>query len=154
MCNKQHQARQEWMMRNLCLAWYQASTISQTCLSLHIYLNKRVLLLQDHEGVTLGLAVAHLGILVFQTFTKINTFSWAKIRKLSFKRKKFLIKLHPEGYVSYIVTLLTGIRMSNTRHTLCRIIEIFSFNFYFLLPKPNIIHDQIFSSGDVSPLKL
>ncbi|XP_048004446.1 FERM, ARHGEF and pleckstrin domain-containing protein 1 isoform X2 [Leguminivora glycinivorella] len=53
---------------------------------------------KDHEAVPLNLAVAHLGILVFQNFTKINTFSWAKIRKISFKRKKFLIKLHPEGY--------------------------------------------------------
>jgi len=41
-----------------------------------------------------------MGVLVFQNFNKINTFSWAKIRKLSFKRKKYLIKLHPEGYVS------------------------------------------------------
>lgn len=55
---------------------------------------------QDHEGLPLNLAVAHMGIIVFQHATKINTFSWAKIRKLSFKRKKFLIKLHPEGYVS------------------------------------------------------
>lgn len=55
---------------------------------------------KDHEGVPLNLAVAHMGIAVFQHFTKINTFSWAKIRKISFKRKKFLIKLHPEGYVS------------------------------------------------------
>ena len=61
---------------------------------------QRKTLLQDHEGVPLNLAVAHLGVLVFQNCTKINTFSWAKIRKLSFKRKKFLIKLHPEGYVS------------------------------------------------------
>lgn len=53
---------------------------------------------KDHEGVALNLAVAHMGILVFQNSTKINTFSWAKIRKLSFKRKKFLIKLHPETY--------------------------------------------------------
>ncbi|XP_026814742.1 FERM, ARHGEF and pleckstrin domain-containing protein 2-like isoform X1 [Rhopalosiphum maidis] len=53
---------------------------------------------KDPEGVPLNLSVAHLGVLVFQNFTKINTFSWAKIRKLSFKRKKFLIKLHPEGY--------------------------------------------------------
>ena len=58
---------------------------------------------QDHEGVPLNLAVAHMGVLVFQNYTKINTFSWAKIRKLSFKRKKYLIKLHPEGYVSYFV---------------------------------------------------
>ena len=55
---------------------------------------------QDHEGVPLNLAVAHMGVVVFQNYTRINTFSWAKIRKLSFKRKKFLIKLHPEGYVS------------------------------------------------------
>jgi FERM/RhoGEF/pleckstrin domain protein 2 len=50
--------------------------------------------------VPLNLAVAHMGIVVFQNFTKINTFSWAKIRKISFKRKRFLVKLHPEGYVS------------------------------------------------------
>ncbi|XP_063605248.1 FERM, ARHGEF and pleckstrin domain-containing protein 1-like isoform X3 [Penaeus indicus] len=56
---------------------------------------------KDHEGVPLNLAVAHMGVLVFQNYTKINTFSWAKIRKLSFKRKRFLIKLHPEGYGYY-----------------------------------------------------
>jgi len=56
---------------------------------------------KDHEGVPLNLAVAHMGVLVYQNYTKINTFSWAKIRKLSFKRKKFLIKLHPEGYGYY-----------------------------------------------------
>ncbi|XP_076363277.1 FERM, ARHGEF and pleckstrin domain-containing protein 2-like [Tachypleus tridentatus] len=56
---------------------------------------------KDQEGVPLNLAVAHMGIVVFQNITKINTFSWAKIRKLSFRRKKFLIKLHPEGYGYY-----------------------------------------------------
>ncbi|XP_021924300.1 FERM, RhoGEF and pleckstrin domain-containing protein 1 isoform X2 [Zootermopsis nevadensis] len=56
---------------------------------------------KDHEGVPLNLAVAHMGIVVFQNFTKINTFSWAKIRKISFKRKRFLVKLHPEGYGYY-----------------------------------------------------
>ncbi|XP_066941559.1 FERM, ARHGEF and pleckstrin domain-containing protein 1 isoform X5 [Macrobrachium rosenbergii] len=56
---------------------------------------------KDNEGVPLNLAVAHMGVLVFQNHTKINTFSWAKIRKLSFKRKRFLTKLHPEGYLPY-----------------------------------------------------
>lgn len=55
---------------------------------------------KDVEGVPLNLAVAHMGITVFQNITRINTFSWAKIRKISFKRKRFLVKLHPEGYVS------------------------------------------------------
>lgn len=63
------------------------------------------LLSKDHEGVPLNLAVAHMGIVVFQNFTKINTFSWAKIRKISFKRKRFLIKLHPEGYVSVLYSV-------------------------------------------------
>ncbi|XP_054290625.1 FERM, ARHGEF and pleckstrin domain-containing protein 1-like [Macrosteles quadrilineatus] len=56
---------------------------------------------KDHEGVPLNLSVAHMGLVVFQNYTKINTFSWAKIRKISFKRKRFLIKLHPEGYGYY-----------------------------------------------------
>ncbi|KAI9579256.1 hypothetical protein GQX74_004728 [Glossina fuscipes] len=56
---------------------------------------------KDHDGMPLNLAVAHMGIAVFQNITRINTFSWAKIRKISFKRKRFLIKLHPEGYGFY-----------------------------------------------------
>lgn len=59
-------------------------------------------LAKDVEGVPLNLAVAHMGIAVFQALTRINTFSWAKIRKISFKRKRFLIKLHQEGYVCFI----------------------------------------------------
>ncbi|XP_051982040.1 FERM domain-containing protein 7 [Xyrauchen texanus] len=50
----------------------------------------------DGEAMRINLAVTHMGVLVFQGNTKINTFSWAKIRKLSFKRKHFLIKLHTE----------------------------------------------------------
>ncbi|XP_041075662.1 FERM domain-containing protein 7-like [Polyodon spathula] len=48
----------------------------------------------DGEGMKINLAAAHMGVLVFQGNTKINTFNWAKIRKVSFKRKHFLIKLH------------------------------------------------------------
>ncbi|XP_067279945.1 FERM domain-containing protein 7 [Pseudorasbora parva] len=49
---------------------------------------------RDGENMRINLAVTHSGVLVFQGNTKINTFSWANIRKLSFKRKHFLIKLH------------------------------------------------------------
>ncbi|XP_043077771.1 FERM domain-containing protein 7 isoform X2 [Puntigrus tetrazona] len=48
----------------------------------------------DGEDMRINLAVTHSGVLVFQGNTKINTFSWANVRKLSFKRKHFLIKLH------------------------------------------------------------
>ncbi|KAF7252399.1 FERM, ARHGEF and pleckstrin domain-containing protein 1 [Varanus komodoensis] len=51
---------------------------------------------KDREGTKINLAVAHTGILVFQGHTKINAFNWAKVRKLSFKRKRFLIKLRQD----------------------------------------------------------
>lgn len=40
-----------------------------------------------------------------QGYTKINAFNWSKIRKLSFKRKRFLIKLRPDPSVSRTVVL-------------------------------------------------
>uniref|UniRef100_A0A8C4ZV68 FERM, ARHGEF and pleckstrin domain-containing protein 1 n=1 Tax=Gadus morhua TaxID=8049 RepID=A0A8C4ZV68_GADMO len=51
---------------------------------------------KDREGTKLSLAVAHTGVLVFQGYTRINAFNWSKIRKLSFKRKRFLIKLRSD----------------------------------------------------------
>ncbi|XP_061539315.1 FERM, ARHGEF and pleckstrin domain-containing protein 2 isoform X2 [Phycodurus eques] len=59
----------------------------------------------DREGTKINLAVAHMGLQVFQGQTKINTFNWSKIRKLSFKRKRFLIKLHPEVHGPHQDTL-------------------------------------------------
>lgn len=35
-----------------------------------------------------------------QGHTRINAFNWSKVRKLSFKRKRFLIKLRPDLNVS------------------------------------------------------
>ncbi|XP_022423917.1 FERM, ARHGEF and pleckstrin domain-containing protein 2 isoform X2 [Delphinapterus leucas] len=59
----------------------------------------------DREGTKINLAVSHMGVLVFQSSTKINTFNWSRLRKLSFKRKRFLIKLHPEVHGPYQDTL-------------------------------------------------
>ncbi|MEE6470849.1 hypothetical protein FKM82_009086 [Ascaphus truei] len=60
---------------------------------------------KDREGTKINLAVANTGILVFQGHTKINAFNWAKVRKLSFKRKRFLIKLRPDANSSFQDTL-------------------------------------------------
>uniref|UniRef100_A0A674DYZ4 FERM, ARHGEF and pleckstrin domain-containing protein 1 n=1 Tax=Salmo trutta TaxID=8032 RepID=A0A674DYZ4_SALTR len=60
---------------------------------------------KDREGSKLSLAVAHTGVLVFQGHTKISAFNWSKVRKLSFKRKRFLIKLRPDLNSSYQDTL-------------------------------------------------
>lgn len=51
---------------------------------------------KDRGGTKLNLSVAHSGVLVFQSHIKINSFNWSKVRKLSFKRKRFLIKLRPD----------------------------------------------------------
>ncbi|KAJ8375210.1 hypothetical protein SKAU_G00057900 [Synaphobranchus kaupii] len=59
----------------------------------------------DREGTKINLSVAHMGMQVFQGNTKINTFNWSKIRKLSFKRKRFLVKLHLEVHGPHQDTL-------------------------------------------------
>ncbi|NXR49408.1 FRMD7 protein, partial [Hippolais icterina] len=46
------------------------------------------------EGTQINLAMTHMGVLVLRGNTKINTFNLSKIRKLSFKRKHFLMQLH------------------------------------------------------------
>uniref|UniRef100_A0A8C1N113 FERM, ARHGEF and pleckstrin domain-containing protein 1 n=1 Tax=Cyprinus carpio TaxID=7962 RepID=A0A8C1N113_CYPCA len=51
---------------------------------------------KDREGTKLSLAVAHGGVLVFQGHNRINDFNWSKIRKLSFKRRRFLVKLRAD----------------------------------------------------------
>ncbi|THD22590.1 FERM RhoGEF and pleckstrin domain-containing protein 2 [Fasciola hepatica] len=56
---------------------------------------------KDAADQPFNLAVTHAGVLVFQQFSRVNTFMWSKIRKLSFNRHKFLIKLHT-GDQSYL----------------------------------------------------
>uniref|UniRef100_A0A8R1E1M6 FERM domain-containing protein n=1 Tax=Caenorhabditis japonica TaxID=281687 RepID=A0A8R1E1M6_CAEJA len=53
---------------------------------------------KDVDGNDAALSVMHLGIKVFRQLQLDTTFSWARIRKLSFKRKKLLVKLHPDSY--------------------------------------------------------
>ncbi|CAG0882113.1 unnamed protein product, partial [Darwinula stevensoni] len=74
---------------------------------------------RDQEGIPLNLAITHTGLHIFQNWTRINMFNWGKIRKLSFKRKRFLLKLHPDTQVGpvwfiqlfslFILIILTGL---------------------------------------------
>ncbi|CAH8525674.1 unnamed protein product [Schistosoma rodhaini] len=50
------------------------------------------------EDKPVNLGVNHFGIMIFEKFSRMNTFNWSMIRKLSFKRRKLLIKLHIEAY--------------------------------------------------------
>ncbi|GMT31578.1 hypothetical protein PFISCL1PPCAC_22875, partial [Pristionchus fissidentatus] len=60
---------------------------------------------KDVEGADASLAAFHGGIKVYHQMHCVSTFSWAKVRKLSFKRKKLLIKLHPDASQFYKETI-------------------------------------------------
>ena len=49
----------------------------------------------NQHNVSIQLAVTHTGIHTFINATKTDSYLWFKIRKLGFKRKRFLIKLIP-----------------------------------------------------------
>lgn len=50
----------------------------------------------DSDRNELQLGVSANGLLVFQNKLRMNTFSWSKMVKLSFKRKEFFIQLRRE----------------------------------------------------------
>lgn len=50
----------------------------------------------DSDRNELQLGVSANGLLVFQNGIRMNTFSWSKMVKLSFKRKEFFIQLRRE----------------------------------------------------------
>ncbi|XP_064456583.1 tyrosine-protein phosphatase non-receptor type 4-like isoform X2 [Ornithodoros turicata] len=56
---------------------------------------------RDSAQSEIQLGVTSYGLVVFQNSIRINTFSWAKIVKISFKRKQFFIQLRREGAESY-----------------------------------------------------
>jgi tyrosine-protein phosphatase non-receptor type 4 len=50
----------------------------------------------DSGGKELNVGVSSIGLLVYQNGIRINTFSWSKMVKVSFKRKDFFIQLRRE----------------------------------------------------------
>ena len=68
---------------------------------------------KDSAGREIQLGVTSIGLVVFQACVKINTFSWTKIVKISFKRKQFFIQLRKELTESY--DTLLGFNLSSYR---------------------------------------
>ncbi|XP_044146546.1 FERM, ARHGEF and pleckstrin domain-containing protein 1-like [Bufo gargarizans] len=100
---------------------------------------------KDREGTKINLAVANTGILVFQGHTKINAFNWAKVRKLSFKRKRFLTKLRPDANSSYQDTLEFMMASRDFCRSFWKIcVEYHAFFRLFEEPKPKPV---LFSRG-------
>nr|CAB3244733.1 FERM, RhoGEF and pleckstrin domain-containing protein 1-like [Phallusia mammillata] len=67
---------------------------------------------KDQENTEISLAVANMGVVVFRGNAKINTFNWARIRKLSFKKKRFLIKLRTEANTNNVGDILVFVMAS------------------------------------------
>ena len=65
-----------------------------------------------------------------QGYTKINSFNWSKVRKLSFKRKRFLIKLRADPCVS-----------ANTWS--CRLFSAPTLTFLMFVMQQNAHHDTL-----------
>ncbi|XP_038125805.1 FERM, ARHGEF and pleckstrin domain-containing protein 1-like isoform X2 [Cyprinodon tularosa] len=92
---------------------------------------------KGREGTKLNLTVSHTGVLVFQGYTKINAFNWSKIRKLSFKRKRFLIKLRADPANSHHDTLEFAMASRDCCKVFWKIcVEYHAFFRLFEEPKP------------------
>uniref|UniRef100_H2Z4V4 FERM, RhoGEF and pleckstrin domain protein 2 n=1 Tax=Ciona savignyi TaxID=51511 RepID=H2Z4V4_CIOSA len=111
----------------------------------------RLLPAKDQENTDIKLAVAHMGVLVFRGNAKINTFNWARIRKLSFKKKRFLIKLRTETSVDvsyFVASYISCYRLNHYRAPVSQwqlsAVSNASKNLSFGHPNPAIqsIHDQ------------
>nr|XP_022330578.1 band 4.1-like protein 3 isoform X3 [Crassostrea virginica] len=69
---------------------------------------------KDGENVDIQLGVCWNGILVFREKLQINKFVWPKILKMSYRRKKFYIKLRTGEFEEF--QSLIGFKFSSSRH--------------------------------------
>ncbi|XP_061167270.1 band 4.1-like protein 3 isoform X2 [Saccostrea echinata] len=69
---------------------------------------------KDGEGVDIQLGVCWSGILVFREKLQINKFVWPKILKMSYRRKKFYIKLRTGEFEEF--QSLIGFKFLSSKH--------------------------------------
>lgn len=89
----------------------------------------------DSSGKEIKLGVSSIGLLVYQNNLRINTFSWSKMTKVSFRRKEFFIQLRREPSESY--DTLLGFNM--TTHKRAKILwqSCVEHHSFFRLQKPH-----------------
>lgn len=100
---------------------------------------------RDQSSIEIQLGVTSAGLVVFQNNVKINTFSWAKIVKISFKRKQFFIQLRRE--VNDQVENLIGFNMVSYRSCKNLWKSCVEHHTFFRLHHPNPPTKKIFSIG-------
>ncbi|XP_058055013.1 tyrosine-protein phosphatase non-receptor type 4 [Anopheles bellator] len=89
----------------------------------------------DSSGKELALGVSSVGLLVYQNGTRINTFSWSKVVKVSFKRKDFFIQLAREPSEHY--DTLLGFSMGSHRNAKLLWKACVEHHSFFRLKKPH-----------------
>lgn len=89
----------------------------------------------DSNGKELQLGVSAVGLLVFQNGLRINTFSWSKMVKVSFKRKDFFIQLRREPSESY--DTLLGFSMTSHKHAKALWKSCVEHHSFFRLKRPH-----------------
>ncbi|XP_059157704.1 tyrosine-protein phosphatase non-receptor type 4-like isoform X2 [Physella acuta] len=99
---------------------------------------------RDQSNIDIQLGVTSAGLVVFQKSVKINTFSWAKIVKISFKRKQFFIQLRRENEP---VENLIGFNMVSYRSCKNLWKSCVEHHTFFRLHQPNPPAKKLFTMG-------
>ncbi|XP_030380218.1 tyrosine-protein phosphatase 1 [Scaptodrosophila lebanonensis] len=89
----------------------------------------------DSNGIELQLGVSAVGLLVFQHGLRVNTFSWSKMVKVSFKRKDFFIQLRREPSENY--DTLLGFGMISHKHAKALWKSCVEHHSFFRLKRPH-----------------
>ncbi|KAK3587914.1 hypothetical protein CHS0354_014428 [Potamilus streckersoni] len=100
---------------------------------------------RDQSNLDIQLGVTSVGLVVFQNNLKINTFPWAKIVKISFKRKQFFIQLRREGNEN--IENLIGFNMVSYRSCKNLWKSCVEHHTFFRLHTPNPPSKKVFSLG-------
>ncbi|XP_053609653.1 tyrosine-protein phosphatase non-receptor type 4 [Plodia interpunctella] len=75
---------------------------------------------KDTNGKDIFIGVTSIGIVVFQNSIRVNTFSWSKIVKISFKKKQFFIQIKREPSETYDTVLGFNMRSGRAAKALWR----------------------------------
>ncbi|XP_022916311.1 tyrosine-protein phosphatase non-receptor type 4 [Onthophagus taurus] len=100
---------------------------------------------KDNSSKDIQLGVTSLGLVVFQNNVRINTFSWSKIMKISFKRKQFFIQLLRELSENY--DTLLGFNMETYRASKTLWKSCVEHHTFFRLHSPKVRRRFPFSLG-------
>ncbi|KAK9883579.1 hypothetical protein WA026_001755 [Henosepilachna vigintioctopunctata] len=99
----------------------------------------------DNINKSIQLGVTHIGLVVFRNNIKLNTFSWSKIMKISFKRTQFFIQLRREPSEDYDTILVFNLETYRSAKTLWK--SCVEHHTFFRLHSPKVKRKFPFSLG-------